>query len=96
LRGNLSYTHGHHAYKLGFESRLNRDSAVFGFGPNGQYTFGGGTSYSPVAILSKSGGHNIEPGQPLPDTLAAFLTASRSPSRLLSPPRRFLKARSLG
>jgi hypothetical protein len=64
-RENLTYTRGKHTYKAGFEVRLNRDTGVFGLGPNGIYTFGGGTSYSPVDIASKSGRYSIQAGDPL-------------------------------
>ena len=41
-----------------------------------QYTFGGGTAYSPVQILSASGTHDIQVGDPLPDSLTGLLTAT--------------------
>ena len=67
--------------------RANRDTAVFGLSPDGLYSFGGGTSYSPVAIRSASGAHNINVGDPLPDSLSSFLTASPfSFARSVSPP----------
>jgi hypothetical protein len=75
-RVNVAYTRGAHAFKAGFEARWNRDTTVFGISPNGQYTFGGGTAYSPVAILSRDGRHEILPGDPLPDSLTGFLTAT--------------------
>ena len=75
-RVNVGYTHGAHAFKAGFEARWNRDTTVFGISPNGQYTFGGGTAYSPVGISSRSGRHEILPGDPLPDSLTGFLTAT--------------------
>lgn len=75
LRQTWTYIHGHHHFGWGAEMRFNRDTTVFGTTPNGQYTFGGGTTYSPVPIVSASGEHNIQPGEALPDTLAAFLTA---------------------
>jgi len=40
--------------------------------PNGEYDFGGGTVYSPVFIPSQSG-YNVNPGDPLPNTLASLL-----------------------
>jgi Carboxypeptidase regulatory-like domain/TonB dependent receptor len=95
-RQTISYTRGKHAFKTGFEVRANRDTAVFGLQPNGLYTFGGGTSYSPVAIRSASGGHNINVGDPLPDTLSSFLTASPfSYARSVSPPM-FPQGQQLG
>ena len=39
-------------------------------------SFGGGTAYAAVNIPSSSGLHNVQRGQPLPDTLTAFLTGS--------------------
>ena len=76
LRQNFRWVRGKHTFKAGGEVRLNRDTTLFGITPNGQYTFGGGTAYSPVAIRSLSGGHDIQPGDPLPDALTGLLTAS--------------------
>jgi hypothetical protein len=70
----FAWTTAHHAVKWGIEARLNRDTTYFGISPNGEYDFGGGTVYSPVFISSASGQHNIQPGQPLPDTLSSLLT----------------------
>ncbi len=75
-RENVSITTASHAFKAGIDVRLNRDSTYFGTSPNGEYDFGGGTAYSPVAISSQSGTHNIRVGDPLPDTLSALLTGS--------------------
>ncbi len=75
-RQNFSWTTGTHSIKAGAEFRGNRDSTYFGITPNGAYTFGGGTAYSPVAIRSLSGAHDVAVGAPLPDTLTALLTAS--------------------
>ena len=75
-RQNVSYTFGRHAFKAGFEARLNRDTTYFGISPNGEYDFGGGTAYATEAIPSSSGLHNIQPGDPLPDTLSSFLSGS--------------------
>jgi hypothetical protein len=76
LKHDMTYSHGSHSLKWGVELRFNRDSTVFGLNPNGQYTFGGGPAYSPVLITSASGQHNIQPGQPLPDSLCGLLTAT--------------------
>jgi hypothetical protein len=76
LRENVSFATGSHAFKAGFEVRLNRDTTYFGISPNGEYDFGGGTAFAGEAILSKSGTHNIAPGDPLPDTLSSFLSGS--------------------
>ena len=70
---NFSWTTKRHALKFGIEARLNRDSTYFGISPNGEYDFGGGTVYSPSFIPSASGTHNIQPGDPLPDTLSSLL-----------------------
>jgi hypothetical protein len=76
FKQDMVYAHGTHAFKWGAELRFNRDSTIFGLNPNGLYTFGGGTAYSPVLIRSASGQHNIQPGDPLPDSLAGLLTAT--------------------
>ena len=76
LRVNFAYTRGKHAWRWGYEMRKNRDSAVFGQSINGSYTFGGGAVYSPVNVTSASGRHNIGVGDPLPDSLTGFLTAT--------------------
>jgi Carboxypeptidase regulatory-like domain len=70
---NFTWTHGRHTWKWGIEARLNRDSTYFGISPNGEYDFGGGTVYSPEFIPSQSGQHNVNPGDPLPNTLASLL-----------------------
>ncbi len=76
LRQAFTWVRGQHTLNMGFEARLNRDSTIYALGPNGTYTFGGGTAYSPVAIPSSSGMHNIYPGDPLPDALTGFLTGT--------------------
>jgi Carboxypeptidase regulatory-like domain len=76
IRQSFAYTRGTHAWKWGFEARYNKDSTVFGTNPNGMYSFGGGTAYSPVYIPSVSGQHDIQAGDPLPDALTGLLTAS--------------------
>jgi hypothetical protein len=70
---NFAFTTSRHNIKWGVEARLNRDSTFFGTSPNGEYDFGGGTVYSPTFIPSASGQHNIQPGDPLPDTLSSLL-----------------------
>jgi hypothetical protein len=70
---NASWTTARHAVKVGGEARLNRDTTYFGISPNGEYDFGGGTVYSPLFIPSQSGTHDVEPGDPLPDTLSSLL-----------------------
>ena len=76
LRHDMSYTRGAHAFKWGTEIRFNRDATIFGTNVNGLYTFGGGPAYSPVAIKSASGMHDIQVGDPLPDSLTGLLTAT--------------------
>ncbi len=75
-RENVTYTIGTHAFKAGAEVRLNRDTSYYGISPNGEYDFGGGTSYATEAIPSRSGMHNIQVGDPLPDTLSGLLSGS--------------------
>jgi hypothetical protein len=76
LKQDMSYTRGQHNFKWGIEVRANRDSTIFGTNPNGAYSFGGGIAYSPVAIASASGQHDIAAGDPLPDSLTGLLTAT--------------------
>ena len=75
-RQTVAYNAGNHTIHAGFEARLNRDTTYFGTSPNGEYDFGGGTAYALEAIPSKSGTHDIHPGDPLPDTLSGFLSGS--------------------
>lgn len=75
-RQNFTWVRGKHSIKAGVEFRANRDTTYYGTAPNGSYTFGGGTAYSPVNIRSLSGAHDIQAGDPLPDTLTALLTGS--------------------
>lgn len=76
FRENVSFTTSAHVFKAGVDFRLWRDSSYFGIAPNGEYDFGGGKAFSPVNILSQSGLHNVRVGDPLPDTLSAFLTGT--------------------
>src|SRR6266481_2776417 len=76
FKQDMSYTRGSHSFKWGVELRFNRDTTIFGTYPNGLYTFGGGTAYSPVFIPTASGQHDIHPGDPLPDSLTGLLTAT--------------------
>jgi len=73
---NISYSAGPHTLKAGFEIRENVDTTYFGIPPNGEYDFGGGTAYATEAIASASGTHNINVGDPLPDTLSGLLSGS--------------------
>jgi hypothetical protein len=76
FKQDMSWVRGTHAFQWGVEIRVNRDSTIFGTNPNGAYTFGGGTAYSPVFIKSASGTHDIQIGDPLPDSLTGLLTAT--------------------
>src|SRR5579859_384369 len=76
FKEDMALTRGAHGLRWGAELRFNRDSSIFGTNPDGLYTFGGGTAYSPVFIPSASGQHDIQPGQPLPDALTGLLTAT--------------------
>lgn len=75
-RQNITFTAAKHAWKAGAELRFNRDTTYYGTSPNGEYDFGGGTAYATAAIRSLSGTHDIHVGDPLPDTLSAFLLGS--------------------
>ena len=75
-RQNVAFTTSKHAFKAGAEVRINRDTTYFGISPNGEYDFGGGTAYATEEIPSASGLHNINVGDPLPDTLSGFLSGS--------------------
>ncbi len=84
---NFAYTLKSHTLKWGAEARLNRDTTYFGTSPNGEYDFGGGTVYSPVFIASESGEHDVQPGDPLPDTLSSLLLGyPYSYTRAVAPP----------
>ncbi len=76
FKQNFGWTHGSHSFKWGTEIRVNRDSTIFGVNPTGLYEFGGGKAYSPVFIQSASGTHDIQMGDPLPDSLTGLLTAT--------------------
>ena len=82
FKQDFGWTHGSHGFKWGTEIRVNRDSTIFGVNPNGIYEFGGGTAYccgdgqTPVTITSASGTHDINSGDPLPDSLTGLLTAT--------------------
>ena len=95
-RQNLAWIRGKHSLKAGVEFRANRDTTYFGVTPNGQYTFGGGTAYSPVDIPSASGTHNIPAGAPLPDTLSALLTGSAFAYTIAVAPPNFPQGDQIG
>jgi hypothetical protein len=87
LRQSFAYTTGRHSIRFGGEVRLNRDTTYFGTSPNGEYDFGGGTAYSRIQMVSQSGAHVIDVGDPLPDTLSSFLSGSPfAYTRALAPP----------
>ena len=75
-RQNAAFTTARHAFKAGFEARVNRDTTYFGISPNGEYDFGGGAAYAREAIQSQSTTHNLNTGDLLPDTLSSFLSGS--------------------
>ncbi len=76
LRQTLTKIRGSHTFEMGVELRFARNAEINSNNVNGTYTFGGGPAYSPVAIVSSSGQHNVNPGDLLPDTLSAFLTGT--------------------
>ena len=79
LKHDMTGIRGNHTFKWGVEFRVNRDSTIFGTAPNGAYSFGGGPAYYSTTappILSASGTHNINPGDPLPDSMVGLLTAT--------------------
>src|SRR6266849_6020003 len=76
LRHDMGYVRANHSFKWGVEIRFNRDATIFGTNVNGLFSFGGGTAYSPVLIPSASGTHDIQVGDPLPDSLTGLLTAT--------------------
>lgn len=72
----VTWIHGGHAIKAGFEVRINRDTTYFGTSPNGEYDFGGGSAYATEDIVSADGMHDVKKGDLLPDTLSGFLSGS--------------------
>lgn len=95
-RANFTRIRGKHTFKAGGEVRSNRDTTLYGTDPNGQYEFGGGVAYSPVTIRSASGGHDINAGDPLPDTLTGLLTASAFTYTVAVAPQMFAQGASIG
>jgi len=90
------YTRGHHSLKMGVETRITRDTTIFGMYTNGEYTFGGGTAYAQVAIPSESGLHDVHVGDPLPDTLTAFLTGTPFSYSISVAPPYFAQGKRIG
>ena len=95
-RQSFSFVHGAHSMKWGVETRFNRDTTIFDINPDGYYTFGGGTAYAQSAIPSVSGQHDIHPGEPLPDTLSAFLTGTPFSYSVSSAPIYFPQGNRVG
>jgi hypothetical protein len=95
-RQDLTYVRGKHTWQAGFEARANFDTTIYGVDPNGLYTFGGGAAYSPVSIRSLSGGHNIEVGDALPDSLTGFLTATPFSYTVAAAPPMFAQGDMMG
>ncbi len=95
-RQTVAWTRGRHNFKAGGEVRLNRDTSLFGLSPNGQFQFGGGVAYSPVAIRSLSGRHDIRPGDPLPDALTGLLSASAFTYNIAVAPPMFAQGDHIG
>ena len=95
-RENFTWRRGAHTWKFGAEIRVNRDSTIFGTAPNGTYTFGGGAAYSPVEIRSRSGLHDIHPGDLLPDALTGLLTASPFSYTITAAPPLFAQGERMG
>ena len=96
FRQTVSWMRGRHSWKAGAEVRLNRDTTLFGTNPNGTYMFGGGAAYSPVAIRSASGLHDIQPGDLLPDSLTGFLTAAPFSYTISAAPALFAQGNQMG
>jgi hypothetical protein len=96
LRQNFTWVRGAHTWKVGADVRFNRDTTIFGMSPNGAYTFGGGAAYSPVEIRSLSGLHDIHVGDPLPDALSGFLTATPSSYTISAAPPMFAQGERMG
>ncbi|MFZ0806719.1 MAG: carboxypeptidase-like regulatory domain-containing protein [Candidatus Sulfotelmatobacter sp.] len=79
FKEDMAFTRGSHAFKWGAEIRVNRDATIFGTNPNGAYDFGGGSAYccgNGQPVISASGTHDINVGEPLPDSLTGLLTAT--------------------
>jgi hypothetical protein len=95
-RQNFTWIRHNHTWKAGGEVRLNRDTTVFGLAPNGTYTFGGGAAYATTAIRSQSGLHDIAPGDPLPDALTGFLTATPFSYTMTAAPLLFAQGDRIG
>jgi hypothetical protein len=85
FKQDFGWTRGAHAFKWGTEIRINRDSTIFGVNTNGLYEFGGGKAYSPVFIQSASGTHDVQVGDPLPDSLTGLLTATPYSYNVMAP-----------
>jgi hypothetical protein len=74
-RDSMTWVKGRHTMNFGGEYRTVH-SSYFGTsigGPNGVYVFAAG-SPSPVAIPSSDGGHNVNVGDPTPNSIVSFMT----------------------
>jgi hypothetical protein len=96
VRQNLTFLRGAHTWKAGVQLLFNRDTTLFGTNPTGTYVFGGGAAYSPVHIASASGFHDINPGDPLPDALTGFLTATPFSYTISAAPPLFAQGERMG
>ena len=85
LKQDFAWIHRSHTFTWGTEIRVNRDSTIFGVNTNGLYEFGGGKAYSPVSIKSASGTHDVQVGDPLPDSLTGLLTATPYSYNIMAP-----------
>jgi hypothetical protein len=95
-RQNFTWIRSKHTWKAGAEVRLNIDTTVFGTSPNGTYKFGGGNAYATTAIRSQSGRHDIAAGDPLPDALTGFLTATPFSYNITAAPPLFSQGSRIG
>ena len=96
VRQNFTWTRRGHTVKAGGEVRANRDTTYWGVSPNGEYQFGGGAAYAPVAIRSASGTHDIPVGAQLPDTLSGLLTGSAFTFTIAAAPLLFAQGDHIG
>jgi len=82
LQLNFAWTTARHAVKWGTEARLNRDTTYFGISPRtGNTILAAERFIRPFSSLLRVDGTNVQPGQPLPDTLSSLLLGFRTPTR---------------
>jgi hypothetical protein len=96
VRQNLTWLRGAHTWKAGAQLLFNHDTTLFGTNPAGTYVFGGGAAFSPVHISSASGLHDINAGDPLPDSLTGFLTATPFSYTVTAAPPLFAQGERMG